>query len=77
MSANGGRVCSIKEGAVLIADDPGIQYGGTVVDWSEADVPNADQIFWLQEEPEIVNSPLRGEWKVCPYSLNNVKVRVV
>lgn len=44
----GGRVCSIKEGAVLVTDDPGIQYGGTVVDWSDADVPNADQIFWPQ-----------------------------
>jgi hypothetical protein len=43
-----GRVCSIKEGAVLMADDPAIQYGGTVVDWSEADAPNADQVFWPQ-----------------------------
>ena len=44
----GGRVLSIKEGAVLVVDDPAIEYGGTVVDWREADVPNADQVFWPQ-----------------------------
>ena len=41
-----GRVCSIKEGAVLLTD--GIEYGGTVVNWTEADTPAADKDFWPQ-----------------------------
>jgi hypothetical protein len=41
-----GRVCSIKEGAVLVTDD--IEYGGTVVNWAEADTPSADKDFWPQ-----------------------------
>jgi hypothetical protein len=41
-----GRVCSIKEGAVLLTD--GIEYGGTEVNWAEADTPTADTDFWPQ-----------------------------
>jgi hypothetical protein len=40
------RVCSIKEGAVLVTE--GIEYGGTVVNWAEADTPAADRDFWPQ-----------------------------
>src|SRR5262245_52560151 len=31
-----GRVCAIKEGAVLLTDLPGVEYGGTFVDWKLA-----------------------------------------
>ena len=40
------RVLSIKEGAVLVTDD--IEYGGTVINWAEADTPTADKDFWPQ-----------------------------
>ncbi len=41
-----GRACAIREGAVLVADDASVEYGGTEVDWSEADSSTADKDFW-------------------------------
>jgi hypothetical protein len=54
-----GRACAIKEGAVLVADDGAVEYGGTVVDWSEADGPNADKTFWPQYQ-KYRTTPLDG-----------------
>lgn len=45
-----GRVCAIKHGAVLVTSTPGVEHGGTVVDWSEADLPGADRSFWPDYE---------------------------
>jgi hypothetical protein len=41
-----GRVCAIVEGAVLLVDDPDVEYGGQFVDWRLADGANADSEFW-------------------------------
>jgi hypothetical protein len=46
-----GRVCAIKEGAVLLTEAPGAEYGGTFFDWSTADDDaKADKEFWPEYE---------------------------
>jgi hypothetical protein len=41
-----GRVCAIVEGAILLVDEPGVEYGGQFVDWRLADATDADRAFW-------------------------------
>lgn len=43
-----GYVCSIVSGAALVADDPAVQYGGALFDWSLADHadPTLRSGFW-------------------------------
>jgi hypothetical protein len=45
-----GRVVAIKEGAVLLWNAPGVEYGGTFIDWELADGEKADSVFWPQYE---------------------------
>jgi len=46
------RVCAIVEGAILLVDDPAVEYGGQFVDWRLADAANADTAFWRQYSTE-------------------------
>lgn len=36
-----GHVCSIVSGAVLLVDEPGVEYGGSLFDWHDADSADA------------------------------------
>ena len=47
-----GRICRIVEGAVLLVDEPGVEYGGQFVDWRIADGVKADTDFWPHYEAE-------------------------
>jgi hypothetical protein len=41
------RVCCVVEGAVLLTEEEGVEYGGQFVDWRLADDPKkADRDFW-------------------------------
>ena len=56
-----GHVCSIVRGAVLLAGEPGVEYGGQFVDWSLAD--HADlatrAAFWQEyEKTRALHLPL-------------------
>ena len=52
-----GRVCAIVEGAVLIHDDPAVEYGGQFVDWRLADTADADLAFWRPYKDERKADP--------------------
>ncbi|RYF13702.1 MAG: hypothetical protein EOO30_20495 [Comamonadaceae bacterium] len=47
-----GHVCSIVRGAMLLAGDPEVEYGGQFVDWTLADAADARQrdAFWKEYE---------------------------
>ncbi len=45
-----GRACAIQAGALLVTEAPSVEYGGTAVDWQEADAANADTRFWRDYE---------------------------
>ncbi|RYF39180.1 MAG: peptidoglycan-binding protein, partial [Comamonadaceae bacterium] len=47
-----GHVCSIVRGAMLLAGEPEVEYGGQFVDWSLADAADARQrdAFWKEYE---------------------------
>src|SRR5262245_45926833 len=57
-----GRVCAIVEGAVLLHDDPAVEYGGQFVDWRLADTASADTAFrrpYLDERKADASGPMR------------------
>jgi hypothetical protein len=55
------RACIIIEGAVLLVDEAGVEYGGHFLDWRKADEPDADREFWqdyLTERKSALSGPL-------------------
>jgi hypothetical protein len=57
-----GRVCAIVEGAVLVHDDPAVEYGGQFVDWRLGDAAGADVTFWRpyrDERKADASGPMR------------------
>lgn len=54
-----GRVCAITEGAVLLTDEPGVEYGGTFFDWSIADDQREAKAntFWKEYGRERFKRP--------------------
>jgi hypothetical protein len=56
-----GCVCSIVSGAMLLASDPSVEYGGQFVDWSLADDTNFQKrsTFWGEyERARKIHAPL-------------------
>ncbi len=60
-----GHVCSIVSGAVLVVDDPAVEYGGALFDWHEAEHTDAArrQAFWKDYAQQRKQNPAPASWQ--------------
>ena len=47
-----GRVSAIVRGALLLTEDPGVEYGGAFFDWALADEAKTEENFWSDYESQ-------------------------
>ena len=47
-----GRVSAIVGGALLLTEDPGVEYGGAFFDWALADEAESEESFWAEYESQ-------------------------
>jgi hypothetical protein len=50
-----GRVSAIVSGALLLTEDPGVEYGGAFFDWALADEAESEESFWAEYESQRKN----------------------